>query len=333
MAVLPQNGSVTLTAIPHGSTANRLLWSHLPPHLRSVIEGRCGSPVVAATSVDAGYSAGMATVLETMDGRRHFVKAASVVAQRQFADSYRNEARNLRALGLDGSSAGSPHAALSPRLRWTVIDPEWVVLGFDHHEHRPVGRPWTSDDLAVALELTERLAQPRDPGSYDRSAFAPIGSELASWPGAWRLVPTERLGLTHGLEAAALATRFESAAEGEVVTHTDLRGDKILLTDDGPLAIDWAWPVLAAEWVDTVLVLIGAAGAGLDVDTALAAHPLTARVDPERIDAVLALYAGYLLAASLQPSPTYSPYVRSYQRSHGLDCYRWLARRRGWPVL
>ena len=83
---------------PHGKTARRLEWPFLPPHLRAWIERRCGSPVVSALSQNSGFTPGFASVLVCEDGSRHFVKAASVKAQRLFADSYREEARKLAAL-------------------------------------------------------------------------------------------------------------------------------------------------------------------------------------------------------------------------------------------
>jgi len=81
------------TTIPHGRTAQRLTWPHLPPGVRAYIEHRCGSPVVDAASQGGGFTPGFASVLTCADGSRHFVKAASTKAQKLFAGSYREEAR------------------------------------------------------------------------------------------------------------------------------------------------------------------------------------------------------------------------------------------------
>ena len=108
------------TTIPHGRTARRLEWPHLPPHVRAVVEQRCGSPVATAQSQGAGFTPGFASVLTCADGTRHFVKAASLKAQRMFAEAYREEARKLAAL-----PAGAP----APRLLWTHDADDWVVLG------------------------------------------------------------------------------------------------------------------------------------------------------------------------------------------------------------
>jgi hypothetical protein len=73
------------TSIPHGRTAQRLEWAHLPPLVRGRIEEHCGSPVTSAASQGGGFTPGFASVLTCEDGSRHFVKAASNAAQRMFA--------------------------------------------------------------------------------------------------------------------------------------------------------------------------------------------------------------------------------------------------------
>ncbi|MEI2819550.1 MAG: hypothetical protein V9E81_04780 [Marmoricola sp.] len=109
-------------SVRYNNTATRIQWNYLPPELRSAIEQRLGSEVVAAQSQDSGFTPGMASVLTCADGTKHFVKAASTKAQRMIADSYREEARKLR---------GLPADAPAPRLKWT-IDADWVVLGIEY---------------------------------------------------------------------------------------------------------------------------------------------------------------------------------------------------------
>ena len=88
-----------------------------------LIEERCGSPVVAAVSQGGGFTPGFASVLTCEDGSRHFVKAASVKAQRLFAESYREEARKLAAL---------PGGGTRRRGCSGSHDDDWVVLGIEY---------------------------------------------------------------------------------------------------------------------------------------------------------------------------------------------------------
>ena len=73
---------MTPSPVPTTGTARRLEWTFLPRHVRALVEKRCGSPVASATSQNAGFTPGFASVLTCEDGSRHFVKAASVAAQR-----------------------------------------------------------------------------------------------------------------------------------------------------------------------------------------------------------------------------------------------------------
>src|SRR3954469_6419386 len=130
--------------IPHGRTARRLEWAHLPPPVRAAIEQQCGASVVSATSRNGGFTPGFASVLECDDGVRHFVKAASMKAQRLFADAYREEARKLAAL---------PLAAPAPRLLWTLEVEDWFVLSTEYVDARAPHRPWRADELRLSLDM------------------------------------------------------------------------------------------------------------------------------------------------------------------------------------
>ncbi len=133
---MPEDGRVIPSPVPHGKTARRLTWPHLPPHIRALIEERIGTTVAEARSQGAGFTPGFASVLIGEDGTRHFVKAASQKAQRMFAESYREEARKLAEL---------PEAAPAPRLLWVHDADDWLVLGIEYVEARtprgPGARP------------------------------------------------------------------------------------------------------------------------------------------------------------------------------------------------
>lgn len=307
------------TTIPHGQTARRLEWPHLPRHVRALVEEHCGSTVVDAQSQGAGFTPGFASVLTCADGSRHFVKAASQKAQRMFAAAYREEARKLAAL---------PAEAPAPRLLWVHDDgdPEgWVVLGIEHVASRAPARPWRAADLAACVAMTEQMAAALTPVP-EGLGLDDFATEFAEWPAYW-----DGLARAHADEAGALAARFAEVTAGSTLVHTDVRDDNLLLAEDGRVLLcDWNWPVAGAAWIDTLLLMIGPRGDGLDVDTVLADCVLTRDLDPEAIDVVLALVTGYFLHSAALPSPPTSPHMRAAQLWQGEVCWEWLSERRGW---
>lgn len=287
--------------------------------MRASIEERCGSPVVEAISQGGGFTPGFASVLVCEDGSRHFVKAASSVAQRMFAESYREEARKLRAL---------PDSVPAPRLRWSE-DGDWVVLGLEYVDARAPRRPWRTDELGIALDALEVVADRLTPAP-DGMELAPLTTELEHWPALWDTV-RDRDTLAHADEAAALAATFADVAGGQTVVHTDIRDDNVLLTDDGrALFCDWNWPVVGADWLDSLILLISPKGDGIDVERIVAERRLLRDVPADHLDRVLALLAGYLLSHADEPVPPTSPHLRAAQRWQGEAVWDWLCQRRGW---
>jgi hypothetical protein len=118
---------------------------------------------------------------------------------------------------------------------------------------------------------------------------------------------------------------------GETLVHTDVRDDNILITADGrALLCDWNWPMVGAAWLDSLFLLIGPRGDGLDVAAVIDGHPLLSAVPAEEIDVVLALVTGYFLKSAEDPVPPSSPFLRDAQRWQGEVCWDWLRERRGW---
>lgn len=300
--------------LPHGRTARRLDWVHLPPAIRGVIEQRCGSSVVRADSQSAGFTPGFASVLTCADGGRHFVKAASVKAQRAFAESYRVEARKLRLL---------PPDLPAPRLRWLHDADDWVVLGIEYVDARAPYRPWEPGDLSAASLALVEVAEALTP--------APLGldravEEFATWPAYWDTSDHPRAA-----DCRALAEQYAAVVDGDTLVHTDVRDDNLLFLTDGSVALcDWNWPVVGAAWLDSLFLLIGPRGDGLDVEAHIASHPLLAEVEAAHIDIVIALILGHFEISARQPVPRYSPFVRDAQAWQRDVLHDWLAERRGW---
>jgi hypothetical protein len=275
--------------------------------------------VIEAISQGGGFTPGFASVLVCEDGSRHFVKAASSVAQRVFAESYREEARKLREL---------PDTVPAPRLQWSE-DGDWVVLGLEYVEARAPKRPWRTDELDLALDALEVVADVLTPAP-DEMELAPLTAELEDWPALWETV-RDRHSRAHADEAAALAATFADVAGGETVVHTDIRDDNVLLTEDGrALFCDWNWPVAGADWLDSLILLISPKGDGIDVERIVAERRLLRDVPADHVDRVLAMLAGYLLSHADEPVPPTSPHLRDAQRWQGEAVWDWLCERRGW---
>jgi hypothetical protein len=308
--------------VPHGRTARRLEWPFLPANLRAFIERKCGSPVATATSQTTGFTPGFASVLVCEDGSRHFVKAASVKAQRMFADSYREEARKLAAL---------PTGVPAPRLLWH-LDDDWVVLGIEHVAARAPHRPWRAGDLDAlldALEVAADVLTPAPAGLALDTAEADFAPLLDGWESIHRT--RTDLDPAHLAEAEALARRYAEVVGGDTLVHTDVRSDNVLIDADGrALLCDWNWPVRGAAWFDSFAALIGPRGEGIDVDAVIAERRLLRDLGAETLDINLALYVGYFLAQCELPVPPTSPHIRDHQRWQGEVCWDWLSERRGW---
>lgn len=301
----------------------RLEWPHLPPHVRALVERRIGGEVVDAETRDFGFSNGFASVLTRADGSRHFVKGASVRAQRAAASSYRAEAMVLPAL---------PGGVPSPLLCWQHDDDEWVLLGLEYVDGATPARPWRAAELDRCLDALEQLAAAGSEG-LDGLELTTFAEDFEDAPAAWEVV-RGRGGLVAPeaqlAEAAQLARGFADATAGDHLVHTDLRDDNFLLTSQGARLFDWSWPALGAPWVDTVLLLLGPRADGVDVEDVLAARPLTRDLRPEQVDALLALVAGVQLRSAGDPPPPASPYLREHQRVLGEAAWGWLAERRDW---
>ncbi len=307
--------------IPHGRTARRVEWSHLPPRVRSAVEGQLGSPVASAVSRTSGFTPGLASVLTCEDGTRTFVKAASTKAQRMFAEAYREESRKLESLPAETPAAG---------LLWTLDVEDWFVLGLEHVESRQPRRPWRQADLEASLDTLELVVDLLTPPPA-ALGLDDLADDFAAFPGYWEHLRTVRPDLDRLEDAADLAGRYREVVGGTTLVHTDVRDDNILIRPDGTAVLcDWNFPCVGAAWVDTLLLLVGPRGDGLDVEAVLASRRLTREVPAESIDIVLALVTGYFWRQALDPVPPTSPHLRDHQRWQGDVCWTWLLERRGW---
>lgn len=311
-----------LSTLPHGRTARRLDWEHLPPLVRAAVAERCGAPVVDHEPQTGGFLPGFSSVLTCADGSRHLVRAASTRAQRGYAHGCQLEARTRPAL---------PPGAPAAPLRWVLQEQGWVAVGIQHVPGRSPARPWTLDDATAVLEGLAGAAATLTPAPAALGVEA-AAEAFAAWPAAWDHVRVTDPDLPQLEEMAALAAAFLEVCGGETLVHTDVRDDTVLLTEDGRLLLDdWHWPVRGAAWIDPVIALIGPRGDGLDAEALLAACPLTATVPADDVDALLALLTGYYRQAADGAAVPAAPHLRAAQRWQAEVCEAWLRDRRFQP--
>ena len=314
---------------PPPAAGTRVSFEALPAALRHEIEARCGSPVVAAASQSGGFSPGVAARLALADGGRRFVKAVHPAANPDAPDLHRREGAVVAAMPAD---------VPVPRWRWTIDEGPggWVVLAFDDVAGRQPAVPWRRDELDAVLVALEALAERLTPSPLAEGWLGQAGDLTADADRRWASVPAadaDRLDAwtrRHLDELARLESGVAAAAAGTTLLHQDLRADNLLLTDDGVVVVDWPHARVGQPWIDLLWFAPSVAmQGGPDPETLLSRFGPAAVADPEAVDAMLAVIAGFFTLGSLLPDPPGLPTLRAFQAAQGTIARRWLGERRG----
>jgi aminoglycoside phosphotransferase (APT) family kinase protein len=297
------------------------VWQELPEALRSAVTVELGSAVSASESRAGGWSPGSADRLLLADGRRVFVKAASAEVNEATVAMHRREASVLAAL--DG-------LGIAPSPLGAVESGPWFALIV---EDLPGRHPDPSDPADTAAVLDAVAALPDPVPSSVPPAEADARTELAEGADDWhRLLEEGGAGTVPGAEAtvramAAVAAGAGDAVDGTGLVHLDLRIDNVLVLPNGSARIvDWPNAVRGAAWFDALTYLLDVRRFGGQVDPA--AHPVTAGVPAELVDAAAAGLAGYFFRAALRPEPPAMAGIRAFQHLQGEVVLAWLLERR-----
>jgi aminoglycoside phosphotransferase (APT) family kinase protein len=321
-----------LPAVPYASTAVRPFWADLPADLRAAISARLGSQVTWATTAGGGFTRGFAAVLDTADGQRVFVKAASLATQRHLTDWYAREVAVTAAL---------PAQVPAARPRWTLTAAGHYVICLDAIEGHMPDLPWQPAELDAALAAWAVAAEAlREPPAELVAVGLPALSDLVrndlSW---WReiaagreAVPPVPSWVDKQLDdLVALEAALPGYVHTDAVTHCDLRLDNVIVDPTGAAHLcDWTWICFGPAWWDTASLLITAYASGLDADALFAAHPTARDAPADGLDAALAALGGYLLTRAEAGPTGASPHIVAHQRWTGGVALAWLASRRGW---
>ena len=298
-------------------------WSGAPAAAAARPASRRGSARRSSrpSRADRGFTPGFASVLTCEDGSRHFVKAASMRAQRVFAD----------VLPRGGAQAGraARTAVPAPRLRWSYDG----RLGRARHRarRRPAPGP------ALARRRPRRLprrardrGRAADPAARRRSALDPAVEEFAPFLAHWDDVRADPPRLPHLDDAAALAGQYADVVAGDTLVHTDVRDDNCCSTATGGRGLRLELAGRRRRLARLALPADrpprrrarrrgGARRAPAAARRARRVHRLRARAGH-----------GYFLKSAADPVPPTSPYLRDHQRWQGEVCWEWLCERRGW---
>jgi hypothetical protein len=190
-------------------------WPDLPQSLRRAVEGHAG-PVLGAKSAGAGSACDLAA---TLYGDNGLVFCKGMRAGNPLLPWLRNEVRVNPALPPE----------LVPRVRWTVEQDGWLLVGYEHVTGR-------HPDLS--------------PGSPDLPAVAQTLAAL-----------TEVLTPCPAVQIQPAAVRWAGLTDprlvgGDTLLHTDVTSTNFLLADGGVRVVDWSAPVQGAAWIDAAMMVL-----------------------------------------------------------------------------
>ena len=305
---------------------NRLPWEAVPAQVRAAVEDAIGARILEAVNQPGGFSPGTAARCRLADGSRVFVKAVSPAQNEHACRIHRREAE---------VAAELPPWVPAPRLRHVVDDGRWVVLVLDDVEGRTPVEPWDLADLDVVMPAVGDLVASLTPSPV--TGLQTVADKQRAAFSGWRRLAAGDGDATridgwahrHLDDLADLESRWEAAAAGETLLHTDIRADNVLVADDGSVTfVDWPWACIGAGFLEPLFMLPSVAlDGGPGPEQVIERYGLFAGVDDEDLTAVLAALTGFLLRASLDPPPPGIPTVRRFQAAQGALALAWLRRR------
>ncbi|MEO7233740.1 MAG: phosphotransferase [Lapillicoccus sp.] len=327
---------VALPEVDYRRTSRRPAWSQLPRAVREAA-GRVAGGVVARADppVASGFSGAFAGRVTTVGGRQVFVKAGAP-DQPHVVGALAQEAGVL-----DRLPAGIP----APELVGFATVDGWSVLVLGVVPGRMPGAPWTPAEVDAVHQACLTMAEmgtPTTVGGRDFAHRMGTDPEIVA-TGRSLLEGTFALGpelpawlLRHGEHVGALVLDADGRFDGDTLCHGDLRPDNLLVAGPvpGPLTavvVDWNWVGRAAPWVDWVGLLPLMAAQGVDTASLVRTSPLTRDVDPDDLDAFVAVIAAYMLGGyRAAPPPGCTPALREHQLLMAHAFLAFLRRRRRW---
>lgn len=319
-------GAAGLVVTAPRAVGVRLPYDAVPDTVRSWVEDRLGSPVVATAEQVGGMSPGCATRVTCADGTRAFVKAVGAELNPDTPGLFRRE------VGVLGHLGENP---LWARLLGSYDDGAWVALLIEDVDGR---HPDFTDpaELDAVLTGTDRLSavlQERDvPASVDlvdvghrfevwaeslsTLAEAPEGTPVPAWlrsdPHDWATVLREQ---------AALPMRH--------VVHWDIRVDNLLRRPGGEVVfVDWGVAARGPGWVDPLLARLERVDEPW-FDDSIASSPALVEAGDDAVTAFLAGFGAHLAVRSMVAVDVNLPTLNDFRVRESRRMLGAVARRTG----
>ncbi len=316
----------------------RLDFSALPIHIVRTIDIALGDPIISTTSIDHGFSPGVACIARTFGGQEFFLKAACSIPNEQAGAFHRKEIIVASRLGPDVPAG---------RLIWSFDEgaPGWVVLVYEVvHGHSPE-LPWRAADVDLVVDALNRLATTLTPSPILEADIGTLAGSGVLGSGCWGRIRMQiedpasfesHIKLDEWVERnldhlIALERRIDDVIVGDTLLHLDIRGDNMLITDEGVVIVDWPHARIGAAWVDAVAFAPSLAmQGGPEPEDFIARIEVARAADPDAVTVCVAEMAGFFTYNSLLPPLDGLPGLREFQAGQGAVARRWLARRTGW---